>query len=68
MTRTVVFIDAKNLAIRWNCPLSSLNRWIKDGTMPPPAMRPGKRKRLWRIADVELAEQNKGTWPEGAWQ
>jgi hypothetical protein len=44
----------------------TIDRWVEDGTVPPPHSRPGERTQLWR-RDHFNAFVATGRWPAEAW-
>lgn len=44
----------------------TLDRWIADGTIPPPRARLGERTRLW-LRKHYTEFRDTGAWPRDAW-
>lgn len=45
---------------------ATIDRWVRDGTFPPPHSRPGERTALWLRKHFDQFVET-GRWPEEAY-
>ena len=59
------YVRARTLAARFDSGESTIWRMVKDGLLPQPTVRIGRRTTLWRWSDVEkfLAAKADGGLP-----
>lgn len=59
------FIGKTELAHHFQCHVNTINRWIADGTIPPPHCRPGDKHPIWLRKHYEAFRKTR-EWPREA--
>jgi hypothetical protein len=61
-----IFITKTELAKHLGCHITSIDRWIVDGTIPPPHSRPGHGHAVWLRRHFN-AYVDTSEWPKDAY-